>query len=152
MALRQGFVPVVTVVFFVLVGLFLVVWFLPLEFWLFGTDKWAEDEHSKQGGGVSSKSKPRLSRSASKALIRHKQEQQEGDDGTISDAEDTRVAGQLADLSFCDALQIHSDNVAGGVGSGDRTNDNIISHLLYIEVRKYIPDPIRREFGVLKLN
>ena len=151
-ALRQGFIPVVTVVFFVLVGLFLVVWFLPLKFWLFGTDKWAEDEHSKQGGGVSSKSRPHLSRSASKALMRHKQEQQEGDDGTISDAEDTRVAGQLADLSFSDALQVHADNVAGGVGSGDRTNDNIISHLLYIEVRKYIPDPIRREFGVLKLN
>ena len=43
------------------------------------------------------------------------------------------------DLDFSHALTCHED-------------DHSISHLKFVNVEKYIPNPIRREFGVLKLN
>lgn len=148
-SLREGHVPVVAVIFFVLIGLFLIFWFLPLKFWSFGTNKLGVDNASDGEGYLN----PHLSRSASKSLIKMFN-QEEGDrekTTTISEEEDRKVAAQLADLSFLDALKINNGSHLRS-GDDDQRSKTLVANLLYIEVRKYIPDPTRREFGVLRLN
>ena len=48
--LREGSIPIVAVIFFVIIGLFLIFWFLPLELWNFGTN--ALDQKDTRSSGV----------------------------------------------------------------------------------------------------
>ena len=127
-ALREGIIPMVTVIFFVIIAMFLLFWFLPLDLWKFGIDR-SEQIVMKQN-------KPQLSRKASAALFRTQTVREEKGTGPEFEA---KVAMEMQDLSFEHALVIHE-------------NDDLLSHLAFVEVRKYVPDPERREFGVLKLN
>ena len=142
--LREGSIPIVAVIFFVIIGLFLIFWFLPLELWNFGTN--ALDQKDIEGGS-------KLSKSSTEALIHVRSKRMENqkmnvDGNQITEGvtaimtceeEEMKVGQDLQDLSFERALTLHQD-------------DDLLSHLIYVDVRKYLPDPTRREFGVLKIN
>merc|ERR1712118_254995 len=48
------------------------------------------------------------------------------------------------DLSYTAALEAVEDQVMG--------KENLLNQICRIEVKKYIPDPIRREFGLMFVN
>jgi hypothetical protein len=130
--MREGAVPIVAVIFFVLIGLFLIVWFLPLKCWTFGID------HSDQSD-LKEERTFKLSRHQSDALKHTQSLRNNGSTTVVPAPDEAQVAADMHDMTFERALAVHD-------------KDDLVSHLVYVGVRKYIPDPIRREFGVLKLN
>ena len=108
----------------VCVAIFLVVWFLPLGMWRFGIHR---DQSDKEVKGVT-----REVRRSSFSM-----------EDNESARDDVPSVLDVHDLDFARALTLH-DSV--------NSEHHFVRHLVHCDVRKYLPDPTRREFGVLKLN
>ena len=123
---------------------FLFVWFLPLGFWRFGThrDQAEGEEHHRYHESMTTMEAKLTGADLDfgRALVIHNKPPQP-EERPI----DLEALNTLPPLPMAPAPSHHD---------ADDEDETIFdySHFSFVEVRKYIPNPERREFGVLKLN